>query len=212
MKINKKRFLRTFIVLFLLFNVGLIMGGCTAAWIGAINALLPALSAAVSAILSFVFSLEGKTVPASVTASIQKIVTDIQTQLSNLQTLISQVQSGGTTVLGQIEAGFNGVLADLSSILSGLNITDSSTLQKITELVGLAVAAVQAILAIIPIALKKVVESPSNEQLEALDKATATNLKGTHKAMQQAYHAVVTTPTVSLDVNTALEALPQSLP
>lgn len=208
MRINWKKFAS----LFVLFNLSLICVGCTAAWIGAISALLPAIQAAVTAILSFVLSLEGKTVPASVTAAIQKIVDGINTELQNLTTLIAAAKAGGTTVLSQIGAVLNSILANLGSILSGLNVSDSSTLQKITELVGLAVAAVQAILAIIPLAEKKLAENPSAVHLEAFDKATANQLSSTHKAMQETYKAIVGTTTESMDVNTALAALPKTLP
>lgn len=211
MKLNWKRF----IGLFLLFNLVLMCTGCTAAWIGAIQALLPALSAAVSAILSFVMALEGKTVPASVSNAIQKVVADIQTELKNVSTLVADVQVGGAAVISKIQAGMQSVLSNLGSILSGLSISDDSTIRKVTELVGLAVAAVQSILAIIPLALK-VAEAPkgqiSNALLESYDHTTANNLKNTHKAMQTTYTAIVTTPTESMDVNTALEALPQQLP
>jgi len=208
MKVNWKKFA----ALFVLFNFVLLSAGCTASWIGAVSALLPALSAAVSAILSFVLSLSGKTVPPSVTAAIQKIVDDVQAQLQNVSTLITQVQAGGTTVIGEIGAALNAVLANLSSILSGLSITDSATIQKITEFVGLAVSAVRAILAIVPLAQQKLSESPSEAHLEAFDKATASNIKNQHKALQAGYKVIVTTKTASMDVNSALASLPQSLP
>lgn len=207
MKVNFRRFA----ALFVLFNLVLLLSGCSASWIGAVNALLPALQAGVSAILAFVMSLQGKTVPASTTAAIQKIVNDVQTELQNVGTLISQVQAGGTTVIAQIGTVLNGVLSNLGSILSGLSISDSSTIQKITELVGLAVAAVQAILAIVPLAQQKLAESPSEAHLEAFDKATTANIKNQHKALQEGYHVVVTTPTDNMDVNTALSSLPQTL-
>lgn len=208
MKVNWQRF----ILLFVLFNAVLVLGGCTTAWIGAVQALLPALSAAVSAILSFAMSLENKTVPSTVTATIQKIVNDVQTELANLKTILATASSGGTTVLAQIGTILNSILTNLSSILSGLSISDSSTLQKITELVGLAVAAVQAILAIVPLAQAKLAEGPKEAHLEAFDKAVAVNIKATHKAIQQAYHATVTGETTSIAVNEALAALPQQLP
>lgn len=209
MKFNFKRFTG----LFFLFLFVMMCTGCTASWIGAIQALLPALSAAVSAILAFVMSLENKTVPASVSAAIQKIVTDVQTELGNLATLVaSAAKNAGASILSEISTVLNSILTNLSSILSGLSITDSSTIQKITELVGLAVTVVQAILTIIPLATKKLAEQLSEPQLEAFDHATATNIKNTHKAAQAAYHEIVTTPTENTDVNLALNSLPQTLP
>jgi hypothetical protein len=84
--------------------------------------------------------------------------------------------------------------------------------QKIAELVALGIAAVQAILAIIPVAQTKLAEKPSDAHLAAFDKATANSLKNTHKAMQSAYKAILSDATENVDVNKALEALPQTLP
>lgn len=212
--VNWKGFWRTFCILYSIVLVATLMSGCTATWIGAISALLPALDAAVVAIVSFVKNLEGKTISASVSAAIQKVVSDIQTQLQNLSSLISAAQSGGASVISQIGAVLNSILSNLGSILSGLNISDSSTLQKITELVGLAVSAVQAILAIVPLAAAKVDAGMSASESEAFDKATTSNVKHIHKGLQEGYHVWVTTDTVNADVNAVLasNAIPRSLP
>ncbi len=209
MKINWKRFFG----LFLLFNMFLMCSGCAAAWIGAISALLPAISAAVSAILAFVMSLQGKTVPPATVATIQKIESIIQVELDNVKKLVGAVASGGVSILVQIKAALQSVLDNLSSILSGLPITDSSTLQKITELVALAVAAVQAILTILPIAVHRLAEKPSQAHLAVFDQVTSDELKNAHIAMQASYARILREITDNADVNKALADLqPRELP
>lgn len=207
MKLNWKKFAVTFLLLNALF----MLSGCSASWIGAVQALMPAIQAAITAVFSLIGALEGKTIPASVTAAVQKIEADVSASLQNAATLLAAITSNASaTVLQQIEAAFQAVVSNMSSILSGLSITDSATVAKITNLVGLAIAAVEAVLALIPLATKAASLSEA-EQIHA-DKAATSSIKNTHKVLQHTYHEVVTTPTESVDVNTALAALPQTLP
>jgi hypothetical protein len=206
MKVNWKRF----VTLFALLMAVQFISGC-GNWVGAIQALMPAISAAISAIFAFIGALQGKTIPASVQAFVTKLEADISTELTNVGQILSTISTNASqTVLQQIEAVFQSIIANLNSILSGLNVSDSSTIAKITNFVGLAVAAVEAVLALIPLAMKaQSLSAP--EKLQA-DKAATGSLKNTHKVLQSTYHEVVTTPTENVDVNTALAALPQTLP
>ena len=207
MRVNWKKFAG----LFAMFMVVLALSGCAASWIGAIQALMPAISAAISAIFALIGALEGKTIPASVQAFVAKLEADVSTELSNVSNILATINANPTsTVLQQIEAVFNTIITNISSILGGLNVTDSSTIAKITNLVGLAVAAVEAVLALLPLAAKA--ESLSEAEQVHADKAVATSITNTHKVLQSTYHVVVTTPSENVDVNLALAALPQTLP
>jgi hypothetical protein len=206
MKVNWKRFTG----LFLLLLAVQFIAGC-GTWVTAIQALMPAISAAISAIFAFIGALEGKTIPASVTAFVQKLEADITTELGNVSTILSTIASNASqTVLAQVEAVFQTIVSNLNSILSGLNVSDSSTIAKITDLVGLAVAAVEAVLTLIPLAMHADALSDA-EKLHA-DKAATANLKQAHKDLQNGYHVTVTTMTANPDVNAALTALPTTLP
>ena len=208
MKINWKRF----VVFFLLFNVVLFLCGC-GNWVGAIQALMPAIQLAISALFSFIAALTGKTIPASVTAFVQKIEADVSTELQNVASILATISANASaTILQQIETVFQSIVSNLNSILAGLNITDASTIGKITNLVGLAIASVEAVLTLIPLAMHATAASLSKKELLAADKAATANIKAAHKAIQNAYHVTVTTPTANVDVNTALETLPQTLP
>jgi hypothetical protein len=209
MRINVRKFFITFGLL----QVAMFLAGCSAAWLGAVSGLLPALEAAVSAVISLVMALEGKTVPASVSAAIQKIGADVQAEIANVQQLIAAFKANASTgLLSQIQAVFQGIVSNLGNILAAANVTDSSTIAKVTSLVGLAVAAAQAIIALIPLAIHKMSSGASSHELEAYDKVAAVSVNNTHKGLQEAYHVVVTEPTENADVNTALAALPQTLP
>jgi hypothetical protein len=206
LKLNWKKFA----LVFLLCNAVLFISGC-GSWVTAIQALMPAINVAVTAIFSLIAALEGKTVPASVTAFWQKLQADISTELTNVQAILSTISANASsTVLQQIEAVFQAITSNLNSILAGLNVTDNSTVTKITNLVEIAVAAVEAVLALIPLAMHASVLDDA-QKLHA-DKAATSSINNTHKLLQSEYHSIVTTPTANGDVNLALAALPQTLP
>ena len=209
MKLNVKKFL----LYFALFNCILFLAGCTATWLSAVSALLPALETAVSAAISFVLALEGKTIPASVVAFIQNIGNDIAAQIANVKTLIADYQASASTgLLSQIQAVFQGISSNLSSILSGFNVTDSATVSKFTALVGLAIAAANAIFGLIPLVTAALASHASEETLKAEDKEASVHINNVHKGLQQAYVDIRNTPTGTAVVDTALSTLPTSLP
>lgn len=208
MKLNVRRF---FSLLALFLGV-LWMSGCTAAWLGAVSALLPALEAAVSAAVAFVLALEGKTVPPSVAAAIKKIGSDVAAEIANVQQLIAQFKASASTgLLSQIQAVLNAVVQNLANILSAANVTDGSTVAKITQLVGLAVAAAQAILALIPVAIAKMNSGASHAELQAEDKVATQAIEVSTKNLKDAYTVIVTSHTDNPDVNAALDSLPRTI-
>lgn len=200
-----------FLLFFATFNVALFLMGCTAAWLGAVDALLPAAQAAVTAIISFVLALNGKTISAALTEQIQQIGSDINQEIANLQTLIATAKSSTTqTVIGEIQAVLQAIVANLGNILSAANVEDPSTVAKIIQLVGLAVAAFQAVLALVPVVTSALAHG-SKAQLESTDRMAATNINNAHKALDETYVAIITDHTPSVDVNAALDGLPRTL-
>jgi hypothetical protein len=201
-----------FCFLMLILNMAIFAGGCTAAWLTAVSGLLPGILAVVNAAVSFIFALEGKTVPAGLTAAFQKWQQNIATEIQNVQALIADFKkSSSTGLLSQIEAVMQGIVSQLTGILSGLGITDNATVSKITQLVGLAVAAAQAIVALIPVAISKMNSGLSRAELEREDRIAANVVETTLKTMKDTYVAIVTEPTTNADVNAALSSLPQSI-
>lgn len=213
MRVNWRKFLFTFSLMYAILLVATLASGCSAAWLGAVSALLPALEAAVTAAVAFVAALEGKTVSASVTAAIQKIGADIAGEITNVQQLIASYQANASTgTLSQIQAVFQSIVVNLGSILTNAQITDSATTSKLTQLVGLAVAAAQAILGFIPLVSAKLSQpGVTREELEADDKVATQHVKQVEEGLKTAYQAFVTEKTGQVDVDAALAKLPQSL-
>ena len=204
---------RRFWLCFAILEVVVFCAGCSASWLGAVSALLPALESAIAAALSFVAALNGKTVSASVTASIQKIGEDVKAQIANVQALIADYKNAATTgLLSQIQAVFQGITDNLASILSSFNVTDQASVSKFTALIGLAVAAAQSIVALLPLVAAKLASNESPAQLETEDKLAAASVNSVHDGLKQAYQAIRNTATDSKDVNAALKTLPASLP
>lgn len=208
MKINWRRFLLCFVVL----QSIVFVAGCSASWLGAVSALLPALESAVTAAVSFVVALEGKTVPAAVSAAIQKIGSDIATQITNVQLLIADYKAAATTgLLSQIQTVFQGITTNLASILSAFNVTDQASVSKLTALIGLAVAAAQSIVALLPIVMAKLASGAPMSELQAEDKMAAASVSAVKGALQENYVVIRSTPTDNEVVNEALASLPTSI-
>src|ERR1700756_113297 len=207
MRVNWRRFF----FVFLLLESAFVLSGCTAAWLSAVASLLPALETVVSAIISFVVTLEGKTISPAVTATIKKIGSDIAAEIVNVQALIAAFQkSASTGLLSQIQAVFQAIVDNLGQILTAANITDSSTIAKITQLVGLAVDAAQAIIALIPMAVSAL-QSKNRSVMEQEDKVPTQAIDKRSNLLKETYVAIVTQHTTNVDVNAALDALPRSI-
>lgn len=213
MKINWRKFGTTFLFLYALFLVATMASGCGGV-LSVISGLLPALVAAVDAAVSFVMALEGKTVPAGLSTTVQAWGTKVGGFVTNIQGIISAAAGQATAgVIAQIQAVLSAIQSETQSILSEFNVTDSATVSKFGSLVNLAISFISIILGLFPVALKLVARTDvPKEQLEAEAKEADAQTKNAHKAMQEAYVVIRTTPTASADVNTALSVLPTSLP
>ena len=191
---------RTHLLLLCLCLCVVCLTGCTSTWITAVGAALPTLSALVTAIATFIAALAGKTVAQNVSDAIAKITADVQAQITNVQAIIAAYKaSPDPTLLGEIKTVLNAVLANLSSILTDFSIVDSSTVSKLAQLVGLGVAAVQAILALVPLL------SPAKTATLTEDEAKTLELH--HSAFKATYNHIRTTVTGETDVDAALATL-----
>lgn len=207
-----KQFAIRFLSVFFLLNAILFMTGCTSAWIGAIGGLLPSIQAVVTAIVAFIAALQGKTVSSATNAAIQKWQQNVATEIANAQTIIAAIKQGATpTLLSEFQAVMQSVLQQFNSILAGVDVTDPSTVAKLTQFVGLGVAALNAILALIPMAVQKLNAKASVEELKHYDKLGAKSTTQALTTMKETYAAILTEHTVNPDVNTALDGLPKAI-
>jgi uncharacterized protein (DUF697 family) len=176
--------------------------GCTATWLTAVGAALPTLAALVKAISTFIAALSGKTIADNVSAAITKITDAIQAQITNVQALIAAYKaSADQTTLGEIKAVLTSIVSNLGSILTGFSITDSSTVSKLAQLVGLGVAAVQAILALVPLLM------PAKGTQVELTPVEVIILEAHNKVFKSTYNTIIKTPSGQVFVDEALATL-----
>lgn len=209
--VNWKRFIRIFAVLAMAESC-LLLAGCTSAWIGAVSGLLPGILGVVDAVVAFVGSLEGKTVSPATYSTIQKWQQNIATEIANAQTIIASIKQQATAgLLTQFQTAMQAVVQQFNSILSGVDVTDSATVAKLTQFLALGVAAVQAVLALVPMAAAKLAAHASDEEMQHYDKLAAKSTENAVKVMKETYADIVSEHTASADVNAALDALPKKL-
>ena len=195
---------RTHLLLLCLCLCVVCLTGCTSTWITAVGAALPTLSALVTAIATFIAALAGKTVAQNDSDAIAKITADVQAQITNVQAIIAAYKATpNPTLLGEISAVLNAILANLASILTGFSIVDSSTVARLAQLVGLGVAAVLAILALVPL----LVPGPGVGGIPELSEAQKKTLGLHQSAFKATYNTIRTAPSGSVEVDAALATL-----
>lgn len=197
-------------LLFVLCFMVLFCAACNT--LSTISAMLPALTTLVENVVAFIVGLKGGEVSASVTSAIQGYANDIATEITNVQAIIAAAtSSNNTTTIQKLQAAFGAIMTQLSSILSGANITDSATVTTLQSLVGLAVASVQTILGIIaslePAAAALDAGKISAEDAQTADNHASDKLKAEHKLMKHVFSVIQKTPTPNPDVNASLAQL-----
>jgi hypothetical protein len=206
MTVNWKRFA----TLFALLNIALFLTGC--GWVSAVQALMPGIKIAITALFSLIASLTGKTIPPNVTAFVQKIEDDVAAALVTVGDILSTISSNvGQSVLTQLQAVFEAITTNLNSLLTGLGVSDTSTIARITEIIAAIVTAIEAVLALLPLAA--VAKTLTPEEAVHADKAATNSLKNAHKVFQQRYVVAITPDTGNPDVDAALASItPRTLP
>jgi hypothetical protein len=210
--IDKQRFLRIFLIAIVL-QACVYLSACTSAWLTSVSAMLPAISAVVSAIAAFVGSLQGKTISANFYAAVQKWQQNISTEIANVQNIIAQLKAQTTpTLISDLQTAMSAISSEFQSILNAADVTDTATVAKLTQFLGLGIAAINAVLALIPSVLSALNKpQPSQKELAQYDKLGAHATTAALKTMQETYAVILTEHTDNADVNAALDALPRSI-
>jgi hypothetical protein len=198
---------QTAIMAFALVEVMLFATGCGST-ISQIGNLLPAIGTLLSAVVAFITGLS-TSLPATVQNDIKIISEAADTGIVEAESLLkSWTQSTSTTILGKVGDILNSVLGSLNSMLGDLGLTGSAA-QKVQELVGLAVTAIEGVLSLIPMFGNAAKASP--HALGVMDKAGASQVKALHEHLKASYAEIVGTPTGDAAVDAALAQLPKSL-
>lgn len=168
--------------------------GCgLAEWVKTAQQILPVVLPMVTNLVTAVTMLEGKTVSATDLNTISQTANQVSADLNLVGQLVNQYQSSPSpNTLSNINNALADVNTHLNELLPALHITDQSTTQKITAVVGLISSEVTSMEQILPLV--------TNGQAHAVSRApvpmTASQLKGQ-------YDEIVTRPTSNSQVNAA---------
>jgi hypothetical protein len=139
----------------LLLVATMVISGCSTNWIGEGEQILAVLIPAASNIVALAAALEGQTVSAQDLQTIQNVGAQAAGDLQLIEALITAYGKADAAaqpgILGQIEAAIQSVQTNLGGLLPALHIKDAATEAKIAAVVGIVLAEVQSLGAIVPI-------------------------------------------------------------
>lgn len=139
----------------LVLSVTIMLAGCSTAWIAQAEQIVAALIPAAANIVALVAALQGKNVSASDLRTIQNAGSQAGADLQLVQSLITAYQKADEAakpgILSQIQAALGAVKAELQGLLPALHIQDAATQAKVTAAVGIVLAEVQSLAAIVPL-------------------------------------------------------------
>jgi len=128
---------------------------CSTAWIKDAEQIVAVLMPATANIVGLVAALQGKNVSTAEMQAIQSAGSQAGADLQLMQSLITQYQTADTTakagLLSQIQVAMGAVQSNLNGILPALHIKDAATQAKITAVIGIVLAEVQSLEAIVPL-------------------------------------------------------------
>jgi hypothetical protein len=135
--------------------VSMALTACSTNWIVQAEQVLAVLIPAATNIVALVAALQGKSVSAVDMQTIQKAGVQAGADLQLIQALIAAYQKADATakpgITNQIQTAIGAVQANLQGLLPALHIQDTATQTKITAVVGIVLAEVQSLAAIVPL-------------------------------------------------------------
>ena len=134
----------------------LIWTACSTAWIGQAEEIVAALIPAAANLITLITALQGDGVSAQDLQLIEGASTQAQTDLQLINTLITQYQQATAaatqaSLLAKIQTAIGRVRSNLGGLLAALHISDAATQAKVTAVIGLILAEVQSLEAILPL-------------------------------------------------------------
>lgn len=127
---------------------------CSTAWISEVEQIISVMIPGVVNLLTLVSTLQGRNISAEDLRAIQSAGAQAQSDLELIESLIAQYQKANAAeepgLLNQIQAGVSAVQSSLSGVLPAVHIKDAATEAKVTAVVGVLLAEVQSVAAMVP--------------------------------------------------------------
>jgi hypothetical protein len=195
-------------VLALVLGSTLIWTGCSTAWVGQAEEIVAALIPAAANIVALVAALQGKSVSAADLQTIQSAGAQAGADLQIVQSLITAYQKADAGaqagILNQIQSAIDAVQANFEGLLPALHIKDAATQAKITAVVGIVLAEVQSLAAIVPLV------KAGTEAAHVLQKTQGVGHPGvplSAGAFVDSYNATLTAKTGDVELDRATAGL-----
>jgi hypothetical protein len=132
----------------------LVWTACSTNWIGEAEQIVSVLIPAAANVMTLVATLQGE-VPAADLQTAQSVGSQVNADLQLLQSLMDQYGKADSAsqpgLLSQIQAALDAVQSELPALVPALHIDDVATQQKVDALVGVVLAEVQSMVAIVPV-------------------------------------------------------------
>jgi hypothetical protein len=194
----------------LILSVVVTLTACSTAWVGQAEEIVAALIPAAANLLALVAALQGKGVSATDLQAIQSAGSQAGADLQLIQSLITQYQKADAAaqpgILNQIESAVGTAQANLNGILPALHIKDAATQAKISAVVGILVAEVQSLAAIVPLVKVGTVDAPTLAAKSAA-RVGHPRVPLTASEFVGSYNATMTAKTGNVDLDRATAGL-----
>jgi hypothetical protein len=178
---------------------------CSMAWIGEAEQIAAALIPAVTNIVALVAALQGNKVSDADLLTIQNTSAEVEADLQLMESLMAAYQNADARLqpglLNQIQAAIDSVQSSLSGLLAGLHIKDAATQAKVSAVIGLALAEVESLAAIVPL-----VNPNASAGMMAARKAR-TRAPLTANEFVSSYNATMTAKTGNAELDRAAAGL-----
>ena len=149
---RKRNFWRVGLTIVL--SLTMIGSGCSTDWIGEAEQIVAALIPAAANLVALVAALQGKTVSAADLQMVQNAGTQAGADLQLIQSLIAAYQKADAAakpgILNQIQSAIGAAEGNLEGLLPALHIKDAATKAKVQAVVGILLAEVQSLAAVVP--------------------------------------------------------------
>ena len=166
---------------------------CNTSWISQATSIIAVLEPAAVNIITLVAALQGHTVSAADLNTITAATNEANADFKLIGDLLAQYNSANAaSTIDKINVALNDAKTHLSGILTALHISDPATIAKISAVIGVVIAEIQSLAALIPVVKGQ------------------TTMKAAHvpypldaHQFKAAFNAVMTAPTPNLAVNQA---------
>jgi len=143
------------IALAMLLAVTIIGSGCSTNWVQQAQEIVAVLMPAITNLVILVATLQGKEISAEDVAVVQKAGSEVGGDLRLILSLIAAYESADQKakpgILSQIQNAIQAAQENLQGVTQGLHIKDGATQARVAAIVGVLLAEVQSLAAILPV-------------------------------------------------------------